>query len=468
MKRNWLALHAALALLLLGAANAWSAALPDFTDIVEKNSGAVVKILSTQKAPSAQGMPPDMDPRYYEQLPEIFRQLFENRGQPRQRERQSMGSGFVISSDGYILTNHHVVDGADTVQVRLIDRREYDAKVVGTDKRSDLALLKVEAKGLPVVTFGNPNELKVGEWVVAIGSPFGLDYSVSAGIVSARGRSLPTEDNENYVPFIQTDVAINPGNSGGPLFNLKGDVVGINSQIYTRSGGSIGLSFAIPISVAIDVVDQLKTSGQVVRGWLGVGIQEVDRDLAESFGLDKPVGALISQLEPGGPAEKAGVKVGDVVVEFNDEKIGEAADLPHVVGMLKPGTKARMKVMRDGKPRGIEVTVGTLGESDTSTVAQGAPDTGGRIGLQAENLSDQQKAQLRLKGGVVVRQVVPRGAADRAGLRPGDVITQIGSEGVADVADLEAIVAELPANTHVPVRLLRRGQAGFVAIRIEE
>ena len=468
MKRNWLALHAAVALILVSAANAWSAALPDFTGIVEKNSGAVVKILSTQKAPSARGTPPDIDPRYLEQMPEIFRHLFDNRGQPRQRERQSMGSGFVISSDGFILTNHHVVDGADTVQVRLSDRREYDAKVVGTDKRSDLALLKVEAKGLPVVTFGNPGELKVGEWVVAIGSPFGLDYSVTAGIVSARGRSLPTEDNENYVPFIQTDVAINPGNSGGPLFNLRGEVVGINSQIYTRSGGSIGLSFAIPISVAIDVVDQLKASGQVVRGWLGVGIQEVDRDLAESFGLDKPAGALISQLEPGGPAEQAGVQVGDVVVEFNGEEIGESADLPHVVGMIKPGTRARMKVIRDGKPRNIEVNVGTLGDSDTSAVAQGAPEAGGRIGLLAENLSDQQKTQLRLKGGVVVRQVVPRGAADRAGLRAGDVITQIGSEVVADVADLEAIVAELPANTHVPVRLLRRGQAGFVAIRIEE
>ena len=468
MKRNWLALHAAVALILVSAANAWSAALPDFTEIVEKNSGAVVKILSTQKAQSVQGMPPDIDPRYLEQMPEIFRHLFDNRGQPRQRERQSMGSGFVISSDGFILTNHHVVEGADTVQVRLSDRREFDAKVVGTDKRSDLALLKVEAKGLPVVTFGNPGELKVGEWVVAIGSPFGLDYSVTAGIVSARGRSLPTADNENYVPFIQTDVAINPGNSGGPLFNLKGEVVGINSQIYTRSGGSIGLSFAIPISVAIDVVDQLKASGQVVRGWLGVGIQEVDRDLAESFGLDKPAGALVSQLEPGGPAEQAGVRVGDVVVEFNGEEIGESADLPHVVGMIKPGTRARMKVIRDGKPRNIEVKVGTLGDSEASAVTQGAPDSGGRIGLLAENLSDQQKAQLRLKGGVVVRQVVPRGAADRAGLRAGDVITQIGSEVVANVADLEAIVAGLPANTHVPVRLLRRGQAGFVAIRIEE
>ncbi len=287
MKRNWMSVWCGLALMLALAGKAWSAALPDFTTIVEKNSGAVVKILSTQKTPEMQGLPPEIDPRALEQMPEIFRHLFQYRGQP-QRERQSMGSGFLISADGYILTNHHVVDGADTVEVRLADRREFEAKIVGSDKRSDIALLKVDAKDLPVVSFGKADELKVGEWVVAIGSPFGLDYSVTAGIVSARGRSLPSEDNANYVPFIQTDVAINPGNSGGPLFNLDGEVVGINSQIYTRSGGSIGLSFAIPISVAIDVMEQLKSSGHVVRGWLGVGIQDVDRGLAESFGLDKP------------------------------------------------------------------------------------------------------------------------------------------------------------------------------------
>jgi len=467
MKRIRVSAFAVVALILLNAGEALAANLPDFTEIVERNSAAVVKILSTQRAESADEMPPGMDPRYYDQLPEIFRHFFDYRGRPRRPERQSMGSGFIISPDGYILTNHHVIDGADSVTVRLIDRREYEATVVGSDKRSDLALLKVDEKNLPVVTFGSPGELKVGEWVVAIGSPFGLDYSVTAGIVSARGRSIPTEENENYVPFIQTDVAINPGNSGGPLFNLKGEVVGINSQIYTRSGGSIGLSFAIPISVAIDVVDQLKTSGEVVRGWLGVGIQEVDRNLAESFGLEKPMGALISQLEPGGPAEKGGVEVGDIVVEFNGERIDESADLPHVVGLTKPGTSATVRVIRDGKTRDLRLTVGKLSGDESRTVAQAEP-SGGRIGLGVEELSDQQKARLKISGGVVVREVVPGQPGARAGLRPGDIITLIGSEPVKNVEDFEDIVAGLPANTHIPVRILRRGMAGFVAIRIEE
>jgi serine protease Do len=453
----------------LAAGAALAAELPDFTSIVERNSGAVVKILSTQRArAAAQGLPPDVDPRYYEQLPEIFRYLFEQRGQQPQRERQSMGSGFVISNDGYILTNDHVIEGADTVSVRLIDRREFEAKVVGTDKRSDLALLKIEATGLPVVSFGSPDELKVGEWVVAIGSPFGLDYSVSAGIVSARGRSLPTETGDNYVPFIQTDVAINPGNSGGPLFNLAGEVVGINSQIFTRSGGSIGLSFAIPIAVAIDVVEQLKEHGEVVRGWLGVGIQEVDRNLAESFGLDRPMGALISQVEPGGPAERAGVRIGDVVVELDGKPINESSDLPHVVGLVRPGTEVELKLIREGKPKQVTVEVGKLGGDEAPELAGSAGTAGGRIGLEAEDLSAQQRSRLRVSGGVVVREVVPGKAAARAGLRPGDVITQVGNTAVGDLEEFEQIVEELPANTHVPVRLIRRGQAGFVAIRIEE
>jgi serine protease Do len=468
MKRNWMPLWCAMAIMLALSRAAWSATgLPDFTAIVEKNSGAVVKILSTQKARDIEGIPPDIDPRALEQMPEIFRHLFQYRGQ--QPQRQSMGSGFLISADGYILTNHHVVDGADTVEVRLADRREFEAKIVGSDKRSDIALLKVDATDLPSVKFSSADTLKVGEWVVAIGSPFGLDYSVTAGIVSARGRRLPSEDNANYVPFIQTDVAINPGNSGGPLFNLDGEVVGINSQIYTRSGGSIGLSFAIPISVAIDVAEQLKSSGHVVRGWLGVGIQDVDRGLAESFGLDKPAGALISQLEPGSPAEKAGVRIGDIVVEFDGQPINESADLPHIVGLIKPGTQCRMKVVRDGKPTELRITVGKLAsDDDTGTVAQQAGATGGRIGLVVEDLDQEERAQLRIAGGVVVRDVVRGKAGDRAGLRPGDVITLIGNHPVRDTRSFEAIVKALPAGTHVPVRLLRGGQAGFVAIRIEE
>lgn len=467
MKRYSSVLAGILLICFGGLTPAWSASLPNFTEIVERNSGAVVKILSTQRAKAPVGTPPEIDPRLYEQLPDIFRHLFEQRGDPRPRERQSMGSGFVISADGYVLTNHHVVAGADSVMVRVIDRREFEATVVGTDPRSDLALLKIDANNLEVVKFGNPDELEVGEWVVAIGSPFGLDYSVSAGIVSARGRSLPTESGDNYVPFIQTDVAINPGNSGGPLFNLDGEVVGINSQIYTRTGGSIGLSFAIPIGVAIDVVEQLKESGEVVRGWLGVGIQEVDRNLAESFGLERPRGALISQLETGGPAEKAGVQIGDIVVSLDGHAIEESADLPHVVGLVKPGTTVKLDVIREGKPLTLQVTVGKLGGEDVPSLAAG--DTGGgRIGVEAQDLTAQQKSQLRVSGGVVLSQVVPGKAAARAGLRPGDVITQIGSETVDDLDELLAIVEQLPANTHVPVRLLRRGQAGFVAIRIEE
>lgn len=467
MKRLCRSLVAVVSIVLFAAPSLHAAELPDFREIVRKNSGAVVKILSTQKAQLPTGMPQDIDPRYLDQMPDIFRHLFEQRGQRQPRERQAMGSGFITSPDGYILTNEHVVNGADQVTVRLIDRREFEAKVIGTDKRSDLALLKIDAAGLQTVTLGDSESLEVGEWVLAIGSPFGLDYSVTAGIVSARGRSLPTETGDNYVPFIQTDVAINPGNSGGPLFNLRGEVVGINSQIYTRSGGSIGLSFAIPIEVARDVSQQLRATGSVVRGWLGVGIQDVDRNLAESFGLDRPMGALISQLEPGGPAEKAGIKVGDVIVELDGREIGESADLPHVVGLIKPDTEVPLKLFRDGKPRNLKVRVGKLGGEEARDIA--SADAGGdRIGLDVEDLPDQQKARMRLAGGVVVRAVAPGKAAARAGLMPGDIIAQVGNQPVRDAADFEEIVDSLPANVHVPLRLIRRGQAGFIALRIEE
>ncbi len=467
MKRAFCCIAAVLSFALLAATPLRATELPDFREIVRKNSGAVVKILSTQRAQAQNGMPQDIDPRYLEQMPDIFRHLFEQRGQRQPRERQAMGSGFITSPDGYILTNEHVVNGADEVTVRLIDRREFEAKVVGTDKRSDLALLKIDAKDLQAVTLGDSESLEVGEWVLAIGSPFGLDYSVTAGIVSARGRSLPTESGDNYVPFIQTDVAINPGNSGGPLFNLRGEVVGINSQIYTRSGGSIGLSFAIPIEVARDVSQQLRTTGSVVRGWLGVGIQDVDRNLAESFGLDRPMGALISQLEPGGPAEKAGIKVGDVVVELDGREIGESADLPHVVGLIKPDTEVGVKLFREGKPRTLRVKVGKLGGDDSPDIA--STDAGSdRIGLEVEDLSDQQKARMRLAGGVVVRAVAPGKAAARAGLMPGDIIAQVGNRSVRDAATFEKEVEALPARVSVPLLVIRRGQAAFVSLRIEE
>ena len=327
------------ALLLLGQMSLAHAELPEFTELVEEASPAVVNISTRQNLPqreaAVQGQMPDL-----EGLPPMFREFFERnvpqmpRGPGgRQRDAQSLGSGFIISDDGYVLTNNHVVADADEIIVRLSDRSELEAKLIGADPRTDVALLKVEGKGLPTVKLGKSQALKVGEWVLAIGSPFGFDHSVTAGIVSAKGRSLP---NESYVPFIQTDVAINPGNSGGPLFNLDGEVVGINSQIFTRSGGFMGLSFAIPIDVAMDVANQLKSEGKVSRGWLGVVIQEVNKDLAESFGLDKPAGALVAQVLEEGPAAKGGLQVGDVILSLNGQPIIMSADLPHLVGALKP------------------------------------------------------------------------------------------------------------------------------------
>lgn len=330
LKRAVLSLVAVLALAQTLVANAQ---LPEFTELVEQASPAVVNISTRQVIPTqAAGMQqmPDL-----EGLPPMFREFFERsipqlpQQAPRQRQAQSLGSGFIISADGYVLTNNHVVADADEIVVRLSDRSELEAKLVGADPRTDVALLKVEGKNLPTVKLGKSEALKVGEWVVAIGSPFGFDHSVTAGIVSAKGRSLP---DENYVPFIQTDVAINPGNSGGPLFNLDGEVVGINSQIFTRSGGFMGLSFAIPIDVAMNVADQLKAEGKVSRGWLGVVIQEVNKDLAETFGLDKPAGALVAQVLENGPAAKGGLQVGDVILALDGQPILVSADLPHLVG----------------------------------------------------------------------------------------------------------------------------------------
>jgi len=442
--------------------------LPDFTNIVEKNSPAVVKI-TTVTNPHSTGTQaiPGFDGPSLEQIPDIFRHFFERRGHPQMRKSQSLGSGFVISTDGYILTNNHVVSDADEILVRLSDQREFDAKIIGTDRRSDLALLKVDAGDLPTVNFGNSDNLKVGEWVVAIGSPFGLDYSVSAGIVSARGRSLPDGQNGNYVPFIQTDVAINPGNSGGPLFNLDGQVVGINSQIFTRSGGSIGLSFAIPTSVALNVVEQLKEKGQVARGWLGVAIQDVDRQLAESFGLDRPMGALISQLEPGGPAKEAGLKVGDVIIKFDNKPIQQSADLPHVVGQTEPGETVRIIAVRNAKSIKLKVKVGSL-DSNGQSILAGNTGPDNVLGLIVEELPQKYRSNRRLSGGVIIQQVLPDSPGSQAGLQPGDVITQIGNNRVASVVEFYKLSEDLPKNTHVAMRIIRRGKPSFIAIHIED
>lgn len=439
--------------------------LPEFTDLIEAASPAVVKINTVERVRRRGQMqvPPNQD------IPDIFRYLFEPRQSP-DRNVHSMGSGFIISNDGYILTNNHVIDAADEIIVRLVDRREFKAEVIGRDERSDLALLKIDADKLPVLKFAKPEGLKVGEWVLAIGSPFGLDFSASVGIVSAIGRSIPTERNENYVPFIQTDVAINPGNSGGPLFNLSGEVVGINSQIYTRSGGSIGLSFAIPVSVAMEVVEQLKTKGRVDRGWLGVVIQEVDRDLADSFGLDTPKGALVAQVEPDGPADRSGIKVGDVIVTFGGMAIEVSGDLPHAVGRTSPGKSVPVNVIREGKEKTIEVAVGTLsgGEEESSVAGQTPATVGGRLGLVVDEIDERLKKAWHVSGGVVVKRVRRDSPGAQAGLLPGDVIAQLGFTEIDSLVAYEKVEAELPANNLMPVRFFRRGRPAFRTIIIKE
>lgn len=461
-----------LLVVLLGShALAAQAQLPDFTELVEEASPAVVNISTRQKMPArgqSQLMIPDL-----EGLPPLFREFFE-RNLPqaprngRQPEAQSLGSGFIISDDGYVLTNNHVVADADEILVRMSDRSELEAKLVGADPRSDVALLKIEGKNLPTVKLGKSENLKVGEWVLAIGSPFGFDYSVTAGIVSAKGRSLP---NESYVPFIQTDVAINPGNSGGPLFNLDGEVVGINSQIFTRSGGFMGLSFAIPITVALDVANQLKETGKVSRGWLGVVIQEVNKDLAESFGLDRPAGALVAQVLEDGPAAKGGLRVGDVILSLDGHPIVMSSDLPHRVGILKPGSKTRLEVMREGQRRTLNVTIGALPEEGEPLAMprgnNGAERSSNRLGVTVIELTEEQRKSLDLQGGVVIKEV-QGGPAVAIGLRPGDVITHLNNQAIKSSQHFAQVTKDLPKNRSVSMRVLRQGRASFITFKLAE
>lgn len=456
---------------------AWSQAgfarsLPDFTDLVEENAGAVVNI-STTSAPASgnrrfQGLP--FDERQLEQLPEFFQEFFRGPQSPfggapgNAQPRRSMGSGFIVSKDGYVLTNNHVVEGADEIIVRLNDRRELPAKLIGTDPRSDMAVLKIEnGDDLPVVKTGRSKDLKVGEWVFAIGSPFGFDYTVTAGIVSALGRSLPSE---NYVPFIQTDVAINPGNSGGPLFNLDGEVIGINSQIYTRSGGFMGVSFAIPIDDAMSVFRQIRDKGTVSRGWLGVLIQEVNRDLAESFGLKRPRGALIAEVMDGSPAEEGGLQAGDIVLEYDGDDIQLSSDLPPMVGRTPVGETARLTVLRGGKEITLDVEIGQL--PDERSAQQAAPSVGSSstspLGLTVETLPADLADSVGVSGGVLVTEV-GRGPAYNAGIRARDVITEINRKSVSSVEEFRKVVRGLPEGRAVSVRVVRQGRAIYLVMK---
>ncbi len=435
--------------------------LPDFTELVAKEGPAVVNISTTQMVTNEAAMPqfpgvPKGDPLY-----DFLRRFGLPQGHPQQFESHSLGSGFIISSDGYILTNAHVVDDADEVTVRLTDKREFKAKVIGSDKRTDVALIKIGATGLPKVNLGNPDQLKVGEWVVAIGSPFGFDNSVTAGIVSAKGRALP---DENYVPFIQTDVAINPGNSGGPLFNMKGEVVGINSQIYSRSGGFMGLSFAIPIDVALDVSNQLRTSGKVSRGWLGVVIQEVTKDLAESFGLGKPTGALIAGVEKGSPAEKAGLEPSDVVLKFDGKPVSSSVELPRLVGAVKPGQRVNLQIWRKGATKDISLVVAES-PADKAPSPTKLGKSSNRLGLSLGDLSDEQRKKAQIAHGVVVEGA--EGAAARVGIRPGDVITAINNMDVKSVNQFNQALLGYKAGQNVALLVRRGDNSLFVPLKIK-
>lgn len=449
-----------------------ASSLPDFTDLVDQSAPAVVNISTLREAPQRRSQQ-QFDFPGQGQIPEIFKHFFERQfpgfsqqnGQ-RQDKPQSLGSGFLVSEDGYILTNHHVIAEADEIIVRLNDRREMTAELIGTDERSDLALLKIDANGLPYLTLADSDDLRVGEWVLAIGSPFGFDYSVTAGIVSAKGRSL---QSDTYVPFIQTDVAINPGNSGGPLFNLAGEVVGINSQIYTRSGGFMGLSFAIPSNTAANIFAQLRDSGEVNRGWLGVHIQEVNKDLAESFGLEKAVGALIAEVVEGSPAAEAGLEAGDIIIEVNGRDVITSGQVVHHVGAIAPGQQALFTVVRDGESQLIEVTIGSLADAEAKAkaLAKSKDVYVERLGLRVLPLDEDLAVEWGLSNGVVISEVDEDTAAE-LDLRAGDVITSMANRRVVEPKQFADLAEALPTGRSIAVRIVRDGRSMFLAFRLHQ
>lgn len=459
------------AVLSSGAAMAQVRGLPDFTELVEQVGPSVVNIRTLEKvsteSPHGGAGEQEMQEffrRFGLPMPNIPR-ANPRRGQPQDEEQpRGVGSGFILTADGMIMTNAHVVDGADEVVVTLTDKREFKAKIIGADKRSDVAVVKIEAAGLPAVKVGDVSRLKVGEWVMAIGSPFGLENTVTAGIVSAKQR-----DTGEYLPFIQTDVAINPGNSGGPLINMRGEVVGINSQIYSRSGGSMGISFAIPMDEAVRVSEQLRLSGRVTRGRIGVQIGQVSKDVAESIGLGKPQGALVSSVEPGAPADKAGVEAGDIILKFDGKPVEKSSDLPRMVGSTKPGTKSSLTVFRRGSTKELSVIVAEIEAEKTGKKTSGKEETpkaskiGQAIGLAVSDLTKEQKAELSIQGGVRVDSAVDNAA--RAGIREGDVVMQVGNFLVTDTKSFETALAKVDKTRPVGL-LVRRGElAQIVVIR---
>ena len=458
-----------------GAMAASVVGLPDFTELVEKAGPAVVNIRTTEKVKAGSAAPGNDE----QEMQEFFRRYFgipipprnqqpdrsprgkKQNPQPDEEVPRGVGSGFILSDDGYVMTNAHVVDGADEVYVKLTDKREFKAKIIGVDSRTDVALVKIEGNNLPRLTMGDSNKIKVGEWVIAIGSPFDLDNTVTAGIISAKAR-----DTGDYLPLIQTDVAVNPGNSGGPLLNMRGEVIGINSQIYSRSGGYMGISFAIPIDEAIHVSEQLKASGKVTRGRVGVQIGDVTKDVAESLGLPKVQGALVQRVEPGGPAEKGGLEAGDIILKYNAVSIERSSDLPRLVGSTKPGTRSVLSVWRKGASRELILTIGEMEQEKVAKKEDKTPKVEmppNALGLMVTDLTEAQKKELKIVGGVLIDSA--DGPASRVGLRPGDVILRLNNTDVTDVKQFNAMVARLDPKK-MAVILVRRGDSSqFVPIR---
>ena len=457
--------------------------LPDFTHLVEEYSDAVVNISTTQKIKKHKS-PHGQIPGFPQDGPfgDLFRRFFEEQQQnykknsgtnlndysiiQTRKTNESLGSGFIIDSDGYVVTNHHVIKDADKIVVRLKDRRELKARVVGSDARSDIALLKIEADNLPVVKIGSSKNLKVGSWVMAIGSPFGFDHSVSVGVISAIGRTLPSE---SYVPFIQTDVAINPGNSGGPLFNLDGEVIGINSQIYSRTGGFMGLSFAIPVDVAKDIVDQLKRSGHAKWGWLGVLIQDVNKELAESFGMKKPMGAVVLKVLDDTPAKDAGIEVGDVITHFGSKTITRSSDLPLAVGQSPIGTNVKVRIIRDGNQKRLIVKIAELpAEEELAKNGKTPKETkSNRLNIEVSTLTKEQRKRANVDNGLIV-QSVEEGPAAKAGIRRGDILLKLNGQKLKNTKQFLKIVKQLPEDKWVRVLIQRGGSPSFIPLKIDE